>query len=157
MITRVFGKKIENYYDVDHKWEQIKDNNGDFKTVYTDKPTITKETKVKEWTELCSYEGEPRYNSNLVFRIYKTINISEYESVDIENQNNVCATIHTIYGSMTVRNIAGHEKEPYAGWLQVFSKEQRPRCKVYLDTYKMGNYPISAGDVINGEFELSFS
>ena len=33
MITRVFGKKIENYYDVDHKWEQIKDNNGDFKTI----------------------------------------------------------------------------------------------------------------------------
>ena len=86
MITRVFGKKIENYYDVDHKWEQIKDNNGDFKTVYTDKPTITKETKVKEWTELCSYEGEPRYNSNLVFRIYKTVNISEYETVDIENE-----------------------------------------------------------------------
>ena len=86
MITRVFGKKIENYYDVDHKWEQIKDNNGDFKTIYTDKPTITKETKVKEWTELCSYEGEPRYNSNLVFRIYKTVNISEYETVDIENE-----------------------------------------------------------------------
>ena len=79
------------------------------------------------------------------------------EPVDIENQNNVCATIHTVYGSMTVRNIVGHEKESYAGWLQVFSKEQRPRCKVYLDTYKLGNYSISAGDVVNGEFELSFS
>ena len=48
--------------------------------------TLTRETKVKEWTELCSYEGEPRYNSNWVFRIYKTVNISEYETVDIENE-----------------------------------------------------------------------
>jgi hypothetical protein len=79
------------------------------------------------------------------------------QQIDIKNQNNICATIHTIYGSMTVRNIVGHEKESYMGWLQVFSNEQRPRCKVYLDTYKSGNYPISVGDVVNGEFELIFS
>ena len=86
MITRVFGKKIENYYDIDHKWEQIKDNNGDFKTIYTDKPTIIKETKVKEWTELCSYEGEPRYNSHIGFALYNNINISENETVTIERE-----------------------------------------------------------------------
>ena len=57
MKTRLFGKKIENIYDVDHKQKEIKDENGDFKTVYTGKPTITKETKVKEWSELCSYDG----------------------------------------------------------------------------------------------------
>ena len=87
MKTRLFGKKIENIYDVDHKQKEIKDENGDFKTVYTGKPTITKETKVKEWSELCSYDGEPRYNLNLFdFYGYKKCNISEDEMVSIEDE-----------------------------------------------------------------------
>ena len=86
MITRVFGKKIENYYDVDHKWIQIKGDDGDFKTIYTDKPTLTRETKVKEWSELCSFDGEPRYNSNRSFFMYNNINISADETVMIEEE-----------------------------------------------------------------------
>ena len=65
MKTRVFGKKIENVYEVDHKWKQIEDNDGEMKTVYTSKPEINRIRKVKEWFELCSYEGEPRYNSRI--------------------------------------------------------------------------------------------
>lgn len=86
MITRVFGKKIEKTYDVDHKWVQIKGDDGDFKTVYTDKPTLTRETKVKEWYELCAYDGEPRYNSNRSFFMYNNINISADETVMIEEE-----------------------------------------------------------------------
>lgn len=86
MITRVFGKKIEKTYDVDHKWIQIKGDDGDFKTVYTDKPTLTRETKVKEWSELCSFDGEPRYNSNRSFFMYNSINISADETVMIEEE-----------------------------------------------------------------------
>lgn len=92
MKTRVFGKKIENVYDVDHKWMQIKGDDGDFKTVYTDKPTITKEVKVKEWSELCEFEGSPRYNKNqnnsfTMLRFYhNSINISEDEEVYIEEE-----------------------------------------------------------------------
>lgn len=86
MITRVFGKKIENVYDVIHNWKQIDDNDGETKTVYTDKPSINKTRKVKEWSELCSYEGEPRYNSHIGFALYNNINISENETVAIEEE-----------------------------------------------------------------------
>lgn len=86
MITRVFGKKIENFYEVIHNWKQIEDNDGDTKTVYTGKPTINKVRKVKEWSELCSYEGEPRYNSGRSFIVYNNINISADETVMIEEE-----------------------------------------------------------------------
>ena len=97
MKTRVFGKKIENIYDVIHNWKQIEDNDGEIKTVYTDKPSINKIRKVKEWSELCSYEGEPRYNSQRsswlgtdfgasLFGSFNQINISENETVVIEEE-----------------------------------------------------------------------
>ena len=86
MITRVFGKKIENVYEVDHKWKQIEDNDGEMKTVYTSKPEINRIRKVKEWFELCSYEGEPRYNSHNGWALYNNINISENETVAIEEE-----------------------------------------------------------------------
>lgn len=87
MKTKIFGKKIENVYDVDHKWMQIKDENDDFKTVYIDKPVITKETKVKEWHELYCYDGEPRYNSRTFpFSIGHSINISENETIYIDEE-----------------------------------------------------------------------
>ena len=87
MITRVFGKKIENVYDVICNTKQVEDNDGNMKTVYTAKPQINKVRKVKEWSELCSYEGEPRYNSgySIVFG-YHDINISENETVKIEDE-----------------------------------------------------------------------
>ena len=86
MITRVFGKKIENFYEVIHNWKQVEDDNGEIRTVYTDKPTINKARKVKEWFELCSYEGEPRYNSHTGWGLYNEINISENETVTIEEE-----------------------------------------------------------------------
>lgn len=86
MKTRIFGKKIGNIYEVDHNWKQIEDNDGEIKTVYTDKPSINKTRKVKEWSELCSYEGEPRYNSYIGFALYNQINISENETVTIEEE-----------------------------------------------------------------------
>lgn len=86
MKTKVFGKKIENIYGVDHKWKSIKDENGEDKTVYTDKPTLTRESKVREWIELCSYKGEPKYNSTRMYYMYNTLNISEEEILMIEEE-----------------------------------------------------------------------
>lgn len=59
---------------------------GEIKTVYIDKPLINKTRKVKKWTELCSYEGEPRYNSRIGWDLYNKINISENETVTIEEE-----------------------------------------------------------------------
>lgn len=88
MITRVFGKVIENIYEVDDKLVKIKDSNEKEKYVYKDKPILTKISKVKSWSELCSYEGEPRYNSSLhaSMSMYSTLNISENETVRAEEK-----------------------------------------------------------------------
>lgn len=92
MRTVILGKKIENYYDVDHKWTTVEGENGGSKTVYTAKPALIKTPKI-EWAEICSYEGEPRYNSKTsgafgwsgIFCM-RTINISKDETVTIEEE-----------------------------------------------------------------------
>lgn len=93
MKTVLFGKKIQNIYEVDHKWKEIKADKGEVKTVYTGKPEVTKKQKIQKWTELCSYKGEPRYNLNhslsnaiVGWVSYPTVNISENESVIIEDE-----------------------------------------------------------------------
>lgn len=75
----------------------------------------------------------------------------------IASKENTEATINTIYGSITVRNIKGYTNPNYSGWLQVFSNENPIRNKVYLDVYKNGSYSISANEVIAGEFEYILS
>lgn len=87
MRTVILGKKVENVYEVNHNWKTIDDGNGGVKTVYTDKPTLVMTPYIKEWSEICAYDGEPRYNSNkeYVFAIggnYQ-INISENETINI--------------------------------------------------------------------------
>lgn len=88
MRTVILGKKIENVYEVNHNWKTIDDGNGEVRTVYTSKPTLVMTPHIKEWTEICSYDGEPRYNSNKghIFAalggVYQ-INISEDEAVSV--------------------------------------------------------------------------
>lgn len=62
MKSVVLGKVIENVYSVDTKQKTITDEHGEEKKVYTAKPVLKKEPKVKEWKEICSFDGEPRYN-----------------------------------------------------------------------------------------------
>ena len=88
MRTVILGKKIENVYEVNHNWKTIDDGNSGVKTVYTGKPTLVMTPHIKEWTEICSYDGEPRYNSNKSYFFASVgsnyqINISEDETVAI--------------------------------------------------------------------------
>lgn len=88
MRTVILGKKIENVYEVNHNWKTIDDGNGGVKTVYTGKPTLVMTPRIKEWTEICSYDGEPRYNSNkgYLFATWRGVyqmNISEDEAVSV--------------------------------------------------------------------------
>lgn len=88
MRTVILGKKIENVYEVNHNWKTIDDGNGGVKIVYTGKPTLVMTPHIKEWTEICSYDGEPRYNSNKEY-IFSSLggvyqmNISEDEAVSV--------------------------------------------------------------------------
>lgn len=88
MRTVILGKKVENVYEVNHNWKTIDDGNGGVKTVYTDKPTLVMTPHIKEWAEICSYDGDPRYNSNKGY-IFSSLgcvyqmNISEDEAVSV--------------------------------------------------------------------------
>lgn len=91
MRTVILGKKIENLYGVNNNQKTIDDGNGVLKTIYTAKPTLNKVPTEKEWVEICSFDGAPRYNSEcgnvfFAFNSKHKINISENESVSIDNE-----------------------------------------------------------------------
>jgi hypothetical protein len=92
MKTKVFGKKIVNFYEIKPNQKFIQDENGCDKQVFTAKPTITKVQNLDEWVELHSFDGEPRYNkcgTNISWTggyNYNQINLSEDETVKIEKE-----------------------------------------------------------------------
>ena len=90
MKTVILGQKIENVYGVNHNWKSVDDGNGNLRTVYTARPTLNKISTIKEWVKICSYNGEPRYNStSSLFGGLLTqsqLNISENETVQIKEQ-----------------------------------------------------------------------
>lgn len=83
MRTKVLGQIITNKYSIDNKRKEIKDSTGESKIIYEAKPELEKESKI-EWTEICGFEGNPRYNSKFAF--CKAINISEDEEVLINEE-----------------------------------------------------------------------
>ncbi|MBQ4523540.1 MAG: hypothetical protein IJA10_11405 [Lachnospiraceae bacterium] len=101
MQTKIFGKKIHNHYIIKNNQKEIHDEaNYCSKWVFTAKPTIKKEVEIVYWSELLSFEGEPRYNkrtnsktkssnlfdlSNFAFNS-KKINLSVDEEVCIDEE-----------------------------------------------------------------------
>jgi hypothetical protein len=90
MKSVVLGKVIENHFSVEPKTEPVVDEHGEEKVVYTGKPVLIETPKVKEWKEICSFEGEPRYNKHNTRYLYVAfndmLNISEDESVVVNNE-----------------------------------------------------------------------
>lgn len=139
MKTRLFGKKIENIYDVD-----CKQDNDKIKTVYVGKPVVTKESKVREWVELCNYDGEPRYNNAFSWTAYKEVNISENETVNVREEifradlNEV--HVHT---EKIVEIIDTKKEEAFAvceSHIKAFNKmmiESNEKLKAYCDLHKL--------------------
>lgn len=85
MRTVILGKEIENTYDIDCKKKEIKNENGESSMVFYGKPELIKEEKIS-WQEICSFEGEVHYNSNKIFSLVNELNISEEETVIVENE-----------------------------------------------------------------------
>lgn len=85
MKSVVLGKVIENVYSVDTKQKTITDEHDEEKKVYTAKPVLINNPNIKEWKEICSFEGEPRYNFHYWHRD-KDFNISENESVNVNRE-----------------------------------------------------------------------
>lgn len=98
MRTVVFGKRIENHYIIKNNQKEIHDEaNYCSKWVFTAKPTIEKEVEIVDWSELLSFEGEPRYNKGtkskssnpfaiLDFSFKNKINLSVDEEVCIDEE-----------------------------------------------------------------------
>lgn len=87
MRTVILGKIIEELYSVDSKLKEIEDENGEIKDVFTGIPVITKKEKIVDWREICSFDGEPRYNkkdSLFSWLSHNEFNISENETVRAE-------------------------------------------------------------------------
>ena len=85
MRTVILGKIVNNVYYINDYKKKIIDKSGEEKIVFTAKPRIRNRQEVKEWREICSYKGQPRYNSNS-YGSKKCLNISETETVTIDNE-----------------------------------------------------------------------
>ena len=91
-----------------------------------------------------------------------TMNNSYFDNAPTTTPNNgsklnTCGVINTIYGTIQVNNIKGHENPNYNGYLVTYSNETPIRNKIYFDVYRNGNYSLSTNDEISGEFEYIFN
>ena len=85
----------------------------------------------------------------------KILTAAPTTSISNASKNNICATLCTEYGDITVHNIQGHENNSYRGFYQVFTSETPVRTKTYFDV--MRNETVTNGQEISGEFEYIFS
>lgn len=140
MKTVVFGKIVENVYEVDTKLKEITDNTGKIKKVYADKPIIKKITNVKEWKEICSFEGLPAYND-----VWNThFNISEDETV-CEKKRVFRADLNELhlYTNKVLEEGDFHRDayiDIYNGHIKEFNKmmiESNDSMKAYCDLHKL--------------------
>lgn len=79
------------------------------------------------------------------------------ESTNNNSKFNTFGVINTIYGSIQINNIKGHENPNYIGYLVTYSNESPIRNKIYFNPYHYGNYQILSNDELTGEFEYIFS
>ena len=91
-----------------------------------------------------------------------TMNNSYFNTPPTESPNNnsklnTFGVINTIYGSIQINNIKGHENPNYIGYLVTYSNESPIRNKIYFNPYHYGNYQILSNDELTGEFEYIFS
>lgn len=71
MKTKVFGKEINRYYDVQRNTKEI-NTNGIKEQIFIKRPKVTVRVEEKCGKQLCEYEGEPKYSkdtNNLSFYI----------------------------------------------------------------------------------------
>lgn len=87
MRTVVLGKVVEKNFSVETNIKTI-NKNGKECDVYTGKPKLQVEEKIKEWKEICSFKGE--YRKNHIYPFFypsvNQINISENETVTIDKE-----------------------------------------------------------------------
>lgn len=146
MKTRVFGKKIEERYVVNLHQATIEDEQ---RVVFTNKPELDKKTAILDWEELCSYDGEPRYNSskyqeNVFSNSYNTMNISESERVVVEEEifradlNEMHLYTNKIVSKIEPNAVSATQEYNYA--IKQFNKQMimsNDQLKAYCNLHKL--------------------
>lgn len=84
MKTVVQGKKITNKWSVDTGKEK-RIINGEEREIFVKKPSLTKEEEI-EWADICEYDERPQYSYNNPLSLVRSIDLSENESVCVEEE-----------------------------------------------------------------------
>ena len=146
MKTVVLGKNIKNEYDIDTKQIEIKDAEGYTKFVYVDKPIMIETPIIYRWSELCSFDGEPRYNTRNSARDSwrKEFNISENEIVVIEKEifRADLNELHLYTSKVIEQHDIGKSDalRTYKNHIEGFNKmmiESNDMLKTYCDLHKL--------------------
>jgi len=146
MRTVVFGKKMEHYYKVDSKRQDIRKNDGTYETIFTGKPELFKESKIIGWEEILSYEGTPRYNNafDVLSSFTHKMNISEDEAVSASEEifradlNEV--HVHTDKVMSKIDWYKEESERDYTELIKLFNNqmiESNDKMKAYCDLHKL--------------------
>lgn len=144
MRTVVLGKKIENVYTISTNNKVVNGKNGGSELIYTDKPKLNKLVEIVGWVEICSFEGEPHYNSGTIRSFYENINISEDETVDVTEKvfRADLNELHLRTNKIVEETDCGKEEitADFAERLKDFNTamiESNEKLKTYCDVHKL--------------------
>ena len=90
MKTVIFGKNIEEFYDVIPNYTEVEQGDRTFKTVFQEKPKLKKEFNEESPIPIVTYDGEFETNREsrsagyYLLTAVDSININETETVNVE-------------------------------------------------------------------------
>jgi hypothetical protein len=90
MKTIIQGKNLLTTYEVDHKWETIKNEKKEDITVFTGKPELVKKTEIVGWEDIKEFDENIELNKGTLgitsggfYWTVGTINLTEDEVVSV--------------------------------------------------------------------------
>lgn len=155
MKTKVFGQVAQVDYIVNNNQKEVERNNGEIEVIFVKAPEIEKRESIKEYREICSFDGELRYNrgtaendlgmwGRIVLR--SSINIAQDKEVFIDKEvfRADLGELHVFTNEVIERIEAGKEdaEAAFDHVLKDFNREMimsNDKLKAYCDIHKL-NY-----------------
>lgn len=155
MKTKVFGQVAQVDYIVNNNQKEVERNNGEIEVIFVKAPEIEKRESIKEYREICSFDGELRYNrgtaendlgmwGRIVLR--SSINIAQDKEVFIDKEvfRADLGELHVFTNEVIERIEAGKEdaEAAFDHVLRDFNREMimsNDKLKAYCDIHKL-NY-----------------
>lgn len=155
MKTKVFGQVAQVDYIVNNNQKEVERNNGEIEVIFVKAPEIEERESIKEYREICSFDGELRYNrgtfendlgmwGRIVLR--SSINIAQDKEVFIDKEvfRADLGELHVFTNEVIERIEAGKEdaEAAFDHVLRDFNREMimsNDKLKAYCDIHKL-NY-----------------